>query len=914
MDTDSEDAFEDAPLPRPRIVRVNKTRSRTLKSSEKPTEPEPNFSKTTNKIKRRELPEIPVETVNNKILKVKSPKTYGINTKRPKRTDIPLKITSNRDLGCTPNFTKKKFVLDCVELFTEKQYSPESSRSDDGLAPIGNVSHIFNRSKARQSRKSSEQRTSVPHSPSIDLPQPFIPDESSQKPDPGIGEKETRTVENSKDSSEFSRNQKRVITLDSQDSTTDDSGEEWEEERIRFLKIFSGLETALFQADTLQSFMESKSQLARSQRVYNSASANRKVDELSQIIGEYTGKSLETISYFEDQIILLRMDLAKKLKILVQERERKLQPFLSSQPDASCNSMVSPKQDIGEPDSLPLDEIHPFYESSPCNLSKIQGSSFDDLDTDMILSGVGEIPMLKTQESPQRQDIIDLEPQKLRNPQRSTSPAMDVEPSQKSPKTINSSSSIRLSLLPTDSTKEEALKFIESPHTTYKSAITTRTPSPLPPLSWNLNDELEKLNNQDIESSCRSDATTYDLDLRTPPPLPPLRTELSDGYLYSYEGLSRSPSPVLLSHPDEDFGDVSIFTPEKSNDPLLTYQSPAPLDHDENHEPLENQLSGMRISQEPHSLTLDEDDNFDCYSRKTVSPWRDLTPRARLSTNYENRYERPLDQHSDNDHEADLLEYDLIDVEPPGTLYYMPSPSPPHVASTMNIEFERYSPQKPIRTALERPISSSQPAFRPPKSTKVSSTQPVSKPMPDYKSMSLDTLKDHAKVYGLRVNSSRTLISQLEHIWKNLYDTPSTENSTLTLSQPTLKSRNSTTQPLNRSKPTSSLRVASRASSTSEMDTDDDENDLDGSIWDLTETDTTEIEVTSNESPLEEVFFNFIKNDTQLYNSILCYKPVDFEKLYEDITQAGHIFKRHTLRDFLDNRVFHSSDTKISWK
>ncbi|ORX81257.1 hypothetical protein K493DRAFT_95683 [Basidiobolus meristosporus CBS 931.73] len=454
----------------------------------------------------------------------------------------------------------------------------------------------------------------------------------------------------------------------------------------------------------------------------------------------------------------------------------------------------------------------------------------------MILSGIGEISVV-----PARNAVIDLDDRKDRD--GSISPFN--EGIAKSPIDSNHNSPLAArSPLPADlpGISEDELEAL--------------TPPPLPLLP-----EIDYESMVGLET----DAGGYDLDdLKTPPPLPPLRDELNDEDLYSYGGLSP------LNDSDEDD---------------LIYLCEKDVDDSEKHEPLEFRLSGMRISQEL------ERESFEYRSRNTVSPWRDITPRARQAE----LYSTPHDET-----EADMLEYNLVDAESPTTPHYASSPPKPRV----DIKQRACVDEQPQWT---RSFPASQPPPRQPKAAhpgRGTNSQAAGTSMPDYKNMSLDVLKDHAKVYGLRVKSQRMLVSQLEHIWQNLYGSPIVEEPSGSLTQPAPTST--------RLKPLSSTRASSSAS---EMGTDEEgeENDLDASIWDLTESEVVEEVGTTSEPNLEGHLLKFIQNDPQLYNSILCYKPVEFEKLYETVLPVIPC-KRHELRDFLDNRGILAIFSKEGWR
>ncbi|KAK9764510.1 hypothetical protein K7432_007915 [Basidiobolus ranarum] len=833
MDTDSDDAFETPPLQR--TFRTNKAQLQLMEHDAQVNKVEELETSLSIPRKKRSVSLEPCDPPSSITLKVT--KTFGLNSKRLKRSEESYKLNTVEN-----TVPKRKFILDCVELLTDRGVSSYGSRSNHEMSFLV---------------PNSEKKKSL--SPSPDLVQPEESLKESENIQPELGVESDVDREAKTDRRKLSRRQKSVITLDSQDSNSDSDGE-WEEERIQFLNVFWEHEAALFQADTFQSFMECKSQLARTQRIYSSSACSRMGDQLGDIVNEYASKSLEKISYFEDQIILLRMDLVQNLKLLVKEREESLKNNFSprAQSHTSRNSIRSSRESSHKTRSL----------SRYC-LPREKSDMFDDSDTSMMLSDTDEIPMLQTQKSPsQFPGSINLVSQERSKDEEPTPMETTKKAPQGPSEAISSTPLIRTPPLSSDlagDVKENvvSLETIDDPCVHFDSVL--RASSKTPPLITHLplvfgeDTELVKRSDQREKSPCRSQLTICRSGIKTPPPLQPSSNELD--HSTSHEKSLASPTPL-----DQLY----------ANDEELS----------------ENQPSEKSIE----SYSPDNGESFDDYFGRIVLPWQTSIPQAKSNDSDKNQYERSSDQEIIND-EVDLLEFNFMDVEPPSTMYYMPSSSSPPVASNSSFTYKEDLPLNSDPYVVKQSGSASQSSLdtsdllSPISQAEDCPTTSIS--MPDYRSMSLDTLKELGEEYGLRAISQETFVSRLELIWKTL-NPPLTNNYTNFLRQPAQSSPESNfnfSESLNPS-----------ASSASEMDTEEErEGDVYFQDWDLAHSDATEMD-TALDTNLEEIFFKFIKNDAELYSSILCYKPVDFEKLCQDMIQAGHVFKQHKLRDFLDSQ------------
>ncbi|KAI8844419.1 hypothetical protein BJ741DRAFT_703873 [Chytriomyces cf. hyalinus JEL632] len=147
----------------------------------------------------------------------------------------------------------------------------------------------------------------------------------------------------------------------------------------------------------------------------------------------------------------------------------------------------------------------------------------------------------------------------------------------------------------------------------------------------------------------------------------------------------------------------------------------------------------------------------------------------------------------------------------------------------------------------------------------------ASEAKPDYQSMSIPELEKIAGKYGIRKLPKAALVNQLEKIWVALHPAITSVEQVQGDGANTVQPEESSTKVKGKAK--AKPKKAARKGETEAEDVD-----------------------------IEDVLFNFIKADGNLYNQILLYKPIDFDQLHQRIKEDGVKCNKKVLQQFLDAR------------
>ncbi|KAJ3265269.1 hypothetical protein HDU77_005905 [Chytriomyces hyalinus] len=142
---------------------------------------------------------------------------------------------------------------------------------------------------------------------------------------------------------------------------------------------------------------------------------------------------------------------------------------------------------------------------------------------------------------------------------------------------------------------------------------------------------------------------------------------------------------------------------------------------------------------------------------------------------------------------------------------------------------------------------------------------------PDYQSMSIPELEKIAGKYGIRKLPKAALVNQLEKIWVALHPA-------ITSVEQVQGDGANPVQPEESSAKAKGKAKAKPKKAAKKVETEAEDVDI------------------------EDVLFNFIKADGNLYNQILLYKPIDFDQLHQRIKEDGVKCNKKVLQQFLDAR------------
>ncbi|ORX88629.1 hypothetical protein K493DRAFT_319330 [Basidiobolus meristosporus CBS 931.73] len=604
-----------------------------------------------------------------------------------------------------------RLVLDCVEIVVREQAVVDSSIPEIDRQP--EISSEFRIDRVKSSWQKSLAEPYVSQSLSPVLAHPMGSEEDLKLPErfasePVKPEASRRVL----GEPTLSRRQKSIITLDSQDSHSDFSCE-LEEERIQFLNVFREHEEALFQADTFQHFMECKSQLARKQRIYNSSPHGRVEDSIGHAINHYTAKSLEEISYFEDQIIFLRMNLVQNLKALAQERDENLDKWRDSPYPTHKLMTDSPESNWERARSDEIDS----------RLTPPGGGVFDDFGVRVATNGD------KTTTTQAENSLIELEDTlelkslgEVREPQVASSLTSEPEkPYLESDESESAIITTAIALLTAETIHETSLEPIKSPNVRSYSTIDSPSPPISRPSSRFNSPEMANQSHRKETDSLTAAVLCGEPDVQAPPLLSPLNAPLEDGHPNSCEIVSLSSTSFYHANTHEGMlSDILLDTGSTSHRPIL-----------EDAMKRESHLDEVRTPSD--TFSLDNHPTSDGHANEVPPPG----PQVHLIES-QSWYERDSDQDSAGD-EVDLLELYHPDELP--AMYSAPSAVPSNSSFTHTYDISFNSDL----CTFEPSISESQPFLLlsdiANSTSEVTHLHSINESMPNYRDMSFDSLK-----------------------------------------------------------------------------------------------------------------------------------------------------------------------------
>ncbi|KAI9332376.1 hypothetical protein BDR26DRAFT_921767 [Obelidium mucronatum] len=174
---------------------------------------------------------------------------------------------------------------------------------------------------------------------------------------------------------------------------------------------------------------------------------------------------------------------------------------------------------------------------------------------------------------------------------------------------------------------------------------------------------------------------------------------------------------------------------------------------------------------------------------------------------------------------------------------------------------------------------------------------------PDYSSMEISELEKIAGKYGIRKLPKTVLIDQLNKIWDTLHPSSITVTATTAVSapaaaaEPTEISSHDKKQLKKKSSSSNSV-----INDVTEQQQQDQQEQPPTTKQKISRKKTPTSSAATPEVSLDQQIYDYIHSNQELYGQILRYKPLDFEKLHQEVKATGIKCSKKSLQTFLDAR------------